>query len=154
MQYLHISVHGINVAQMLAGMLRRWVVCVVRKTAISWKALWNVGYATETSASPCFWYLWCDTMGNYDSDRSSSRSWGVTGCECCSFCKETVGIGLTLGPMNGHASQRQRTAVLHLAKQNSSVLPFTKHVMCVSNTEKRFQSVASSFPPWPGSPAG
>ena len=148
--YLHISVHSINITQMLAGIIRRQVVCVVRKTDDTWKALWNVAYDAEASASPCFWHLWCESMGNSDSGKSSSSSWGVTGCEDCSFYKETVGTGLTLGPMNGHTSQCQRTPVLHPAKQNSSVLPFTEHAMCFSNTEKRFQSIAS-FPPWPSS---
>ena len=105
MHELHISVHGINVTQMLAGVLRREVICMVMKTDDTWKALWNVLYAIETSASPCFWYLWCESLGNCDSDRSSSSSWSVPGCEDCSFCEETIGTGLTLGPTNGHASQ-------------------------------------------------
>lgn len=81
---------------------------------------------------------------NYDSDRSSSSSWDVRGCEESSFCKESVGTGLTLGPTNGHASQCQRTPVLHMAEQNSSVLPFTKDATCFFNTD---------FNPFPHGPA-
>lgn len=145
MHYLHISVHGINITQILAGTVKRDMVCVVRKADAGWKTLWNVAYTTETSATPCFWYLWSKSVGNYESDRSASSSWGVTGCENCSFCKETVGMGLTLGPVNGHANQWQRTLVLHSAEQNLSVLSFTEHAMCFCNTEKKVQCIAS-FP--------
>lgn len=138
------SVYGINVRWMLAGMVRRQVVCVVRKSDDTWKAVWNVAFATEISASPYFWYLWCGSVGTYDSDRGSSISGGSTGSEDCSFHEKTLGVGLTVRLRNRHISQCQRTLLLRLAQQSSAVLPFTEHAMCFSNTEI---SVLCLFPP-------
>jgi len=86
----------------------------------------------------------------YDSGRNSSSSWGVTGREDCSFCEETVATGLTLGPMNGHASQSQRTPVLCLAEHSSSVLTFTEHARCFSNTEISIHRLLSPVACWLG----
>lgn len=120
---------------MLAGMVRRQVVCVVRKSDDTWNAVWNVAFATEFSASLCFWYLWCRSVGTYDSDRSSSTSEGSAGFEDCSFHGKTRGVGLTVRLMKRHVSQCQRTPALHLAQQSSAVLPFTEPAMCFPNTE-------------------
>lgn len=131
MCYLHMSVHGINVRWMLAGMVRRQVVCVVRKSDDAWKAVWNVAFATEISASPCFWYLWCESVGTCDRTVTGAPAppGDLQAVKIALSMKSPLGQDWTVRPMNRHVSQCQRTPVLCLAQQNSAVLPVAEHAI-------------------------
>lgn len=148
--YLCMSVHGINVRWMLAGMVKRQVVCVISKLDDTWKAVWNVAFATEISASPCFWYLWCGSVGYLWQWQEFQHLAGIYRFWRLLFPWKDLWCG-TVRLMNRHVSQCQRTPVLHLAQQNSAVLSFIEHAMCFSNTEI---SILCLFPPWPGASPG